>query len=79
MSTGFVIGREYQNLGYATEALDTITAYLKQRFDYCVADHFVGNEPSRKVIEKCGYRYLETYSLFFEELGKEITCMSYVR
>ncbi len=78
VSTGFVIGKKYQNHGYATETLKTITAYLKQIFDYCVADHFVGNEPSRKVIEKCGYHYLETYSLFFEELGKEMTCISYV-
>ena len=25
--------------------LKTITAYLKERFDYCVADHFVENTP----------------------------------
>lgn len=23
--------------------------------------------------------YLETYTMFFEELGKEMTCLSYVR
>ena len=78
VSTGFVIGRKYQNQGYATETLETITTYLKQTFDYCFADHFVDNEPSKRVIEKCGYRYLEEYTIFFEALGKEKTCLSYV-
>lgn len=77
VSTGFVIGKKYQNQGYATETLETVTAYLKQTFDYCFADHFADNEPSRKVLEKCGYRYVEKYSMFFEELGKDMTCLSY--
>lgn len=79
VSTGFIIGKAFQNRGYATETLNTVTAYLKRSFDYCIADHFVGNEASRRVIEKCGYRYLETYSMFFEELGRDMTCLSYIR
>lgn len=78
VSTGFVIGKKYQNQGYATETLETVTAYLKQTFDYCFADHFMDNEPSKKVIEKCGYHYLEKYTMFFEELGQDMTCLSYV-
>ena len=78
VSTGFVIGKKYQNRGYATETLKAVTAYLKQNFDYCFADYFMGNEPSKKVIEKCGYHYVEKYTVFFEELGKDITCLSYV-
>ena len=68
---GFVIGKPYQNQGYGTEMLKTVTAYLKERFDYCVADHFVENDPSRRVIEKAGYRYLEDYSMVFHHLGDE--------
>ena len=78
VSTGFVIGRKYQNRGYATETLETVTAYLKQTFDYCFASHFIDNEPSKKVIEKCGYGYFEQYTMFFEELGKEMTLLGYV-
>ena len=78
VSMGFAIGKAHQNHGYGTETLATMTAYLKQMFDYCVVDHFVGNEPSRKVIEKCGYRYFETYTMFFEALGKEMACFSYM-
>lgn len=78
VSIGFVIGKKYQNHGYATETLKTLTAYLKQMFDFCVADHFVGNDASKRVIEKCGYRYIEEYTVFFDELGKNMICLSYV-
>lgn len=71
VSLGFVIGKPYQNRGYGTEMLKTITAYLKERFDYCVADHFVENVPSQRVIEKAGYRYLEDYAMTFRHLNDE--------
>lgn len=71
VSLGFVIGKPYQNRGYGTEMLKTVTAYLKERFDYCVADHFVENAASHKVIEKAGYRYLEDYSMSFKHLNNE--------
>ena len=78
VSAGFVIGKKYQNRGYAAETLETVTKYLKQTFDYCFVSHFIDNEPSKRVIEKCGYRYLEKYTDYFEELGKEMTLLGYV-
>ena len=51
--------------------LQTITGYLKTRFDYCVADHFLENTASRRIIEKAGYRYLEDYTMTFPFLGDE--------
>lgn len=68
---GFVIGKPYQGQGYGTEMLKTVTADLKKRFDFCVADHFVENIPSRRVIEKAGYRYLEDYTMTFHHLEDE--------
>lgn len=78
VSTGFVINKKYHGKGYGTEMLKTVTEYLKSRFDLCFADHFKGNEPSKRVIEKCGYKYFEEYTMYFDELGREITCCSYV-
>ena len=75
---GFVIGKQFQNNGYATEALITITAYLKKQFDFCFADHFEGNIASGRVIEKSGYKYIDKYTIYFDELEKNITCISYV-
>lgn len=77
VNLGFVIGKPYQGMGYGTEMLKTITAYLKERFDFCVADHFVENEASRRVIQKAGYRYLEDYTMTFHHLGdveKQLKC-----
>ena len=79
VSLGFVIGKEYQNHGYGTEMLRTVTSYLLERFDAVFADCFVGNTASQKLIEKCGYRYLGNYTLFFEELSEKKTCRCYVR
>lgn len=79
VSTGFVIGKAYQLQGYGTEMLQAVTAYLLKRFDACFADCFQDNEASRKTIEKCGYRYVETYPFYFDELAKEKLCLSYVR
>lgn len=78
VSTGFVIGRDYWNNGCATETLETITAYLKQNFDYCFAGHFVDNAPSKRVIEKCGYRFFEQYTMHFDLLGRDMTILDYV-
>ncbi len=75
---GFVIGKDFQQKGYGTEMLKTVTEYLLFRFDACFADCFSDNDPSRKTIEKCGYRYVETYPMYFEELAEEKTCLSYV-
>ena len=78
VSTGFVIGAEYQGHGYGTETLRTLTAYLKTMFDDCFADHFEGNEPSRHVILNCGYRFCERYTTHFDALERDMTCLSYV-
>lgn len=78
VSTGFAIGSAYQGHGYGTEMLRTVTAYLKSKFDFCFADHFLDNEASHRVIAKCGYVYCDEYSMYFEKLGKTLTCKSYV-
>ena len=87
---GFVIGKPWQGRGYGTEVLIALTEYMlsahilrpdgtRAPVDYCFADHFEGNEASRRVIGKAGYRYVETYAMFFDGLGREITCLSYAR
>lgn len=79
VSVGFVIGAKWQRMGFGTEMLNTITPYLLTQFAACYADCFAENEASRKTIEKCGYRYVEDYSYFFDGLGEEKVCHSYVQ
>ncbi len=79
VSVGFVIGKEWHRKGFGTEMLKTITEYLLTRFAACFADCFIENVASRRLIEKCGYRYVEDYTFFFNGLGEEKACHSYVR
>ena len=79
VSVGFVIGTPWHRQGYGAEMLKTVTDYLLTRFAACYADCFPENEASRKTIEKCGYHYVEDYTFFFQGLGEEKTCHSYVR
>ena len=78
VGVGFLIDGRYHGCGYGTEMLRTLTAYLKSRFDYVFADAFIDNPASNRVITKCGYRYVEDYTMEFEELGERKTCHSYV-
>ena len=78
VSIGIVIGKEYQRRGYGPEALSLFTADLKERFDFCFAEHFLENEASHRVILRCGYRYLESCRLFLDALGCEKDCLRYV-
>ena len=78
VSTGFVIGKAFQRKGYGTETLNTLTSYLLGRFSACFADCFDDNPASEKLIKKCGYEYLEDYTMFFDSIGENKTCKSFI-
>ena len=78
VSTGFVIGKAFQRRGYGTETLNTLTTYLLGRFSACFADCFDDNPASEKLIKKCGYEYLEDYTMFFDSIGENKTCKSFI-
>lgn len=57
-SVGYLLNRHYWGQGYMTEAF---SAVIRRMFEYqnCEAlsiSHFEGNDRSRRVIEKCGFR-----------------------
>ncbi|MBQ7714461.1 MAG: GNAT family N-acetyltransferase [Clostridia bacterium] len=79
IGVGIVIGKGYQGNGFGTEALTFLTEHLLKHYDICFADHFKENLPSKIMIENSGYSYLEDYSIYFEEFGREIICSSYYR
>lgn len=76
---GFVIGRPFQRRGYGTEMLQAVTGYLLGRFDACFADCFAENQASKGLIERCGYRFVEEYSMLFTALGEEKRCLSFIK
>lgn len=54
-SFGYVLNRKYWGKGYMTEALSTILSFCfdKLELNRVEATHYVGNEASGKVMEKC--------------------------
>lgn len=79
MGLGFLLGKPYHHHGYGTEMLTFWTERLLQTCDFCVADAFVDNPASNALIQKCGFRYIEDYTMQFPALGCQKTCHRYVR
>ena len=79
ISIGFVIRKDRRKNGYGAEMLRFLSDELRKTHDYVFADAFIENEASNALIRKCGFQYVEDYSMYFESLGREMTCHSYVK
>jgi pepF/M3 family oligoendopeptidase len=57
---GYVLSPKYQGLGLMTEACSAVIRYVfnETDLDLLAVDHFLHNEKSRRVIEKCGFCFL---------------------
>lgn len=58
---GYVLSKAYWGRGLMPEAVQAVIAYCFHEldFDYLTCGHFVWNDQSRRVIEKCGFRYVK--------------------
>lgn len=57
---GYVISSKYKNNGYMTEALNSSINYLlKNRYKEVICGAFYFNNPSIRVMEKCGMQRME--------------------
>ena len=56
---GYVLSKEYWGLGLMPEALKRVIDYCFNdlSFDFLVCGHFVNNNQSRRVQEKCGFTH----------------------
>lgn len=57
---GYVLNRNYWGRGLMPEAVQAVIDYCFRalNYDYLECAHFVHNQQSRRVIEKCGFRYI---------------------
>ena len=69
---GYGIGSPHWGNGYVTEAVRRFLAYLfhEKGMETVTASYFTGNDASRRVMEKCGMRYLRFSPKEFEYLGE---------
>ena len=61
-SIGYVLSKDYWGQGFMPEAVKAVIAYLFDvvGLDFVMVGHFDWNSQSRRVVEKCGFRYIKT-------------------
>ena len=76
---GYVLSKAYWGQGLMPEAVQAVTQYLFEieKLDFLICGHFERNARSRRVIEKCGFRYIRTVP-FITEYGTRDQSMEYI-
>ena len=59
---GYVLSKAYWGQGLMPEAVKTVIDWLfnEVQLDFIIVGHFDCNAQSRRVIEKCGFKYIKT-------------------
>ena len=78
-SIGYVLSKDYWGRGLMPEAAQAVIRWLFEevRLDFIFVGHFDWNRQSRRVIEKCGFRYLTSTS-YETRYGTTETTMDYI-
>ena len=76
---GYVLSKAYWGQGLMPEAVQAVIAWLFQEIelDFIVCGHFDHNDRSRRVIEKCGFRYVKN-SLHMTRYDTVENCRDYI-
>ena len=76
---GYVLSKAYWGQGLMPEAVKAVIDWLfnEIQLDFIICGHFVRNSRSRRVIEKCGFRYIKTVP-FETRLDTVETCWDYI-
>lgn len=71
LELGYVISKNFWGNGYALEALNAVIKVIKDNgyAEVVVASHFVENDQSRRVLEKCGFTYHSKIELKCNQLN----------
>lgn len=72
---GFWLGFPYWGRGYMPEACTSLIRYgfEERKLEKIVCSHNIENQNSRRVQEKCGFKYLYTDTYYSKRLEKEIS------
>ena len=76
---GYVLSKDYWGRGLMPEAVKAVISWLfeEEKLDFIICGHFDHNSRSRRVIEKCGFRYLGTVP-FETRLNTIETALDYI-
>lgn len=76
---GYVLSKDYWGQGLMPEAVKAVINWLfdSEGLDFILVGHFIWNDQSRRVIEKCGFRYVKTVA-FETRFNTVETCYDYI-
>lgn len=76
---GYVLSKDYWGRGLMPEAVRAVIRWLFQDvgLDFIIVGHFTRNARSRRVIEKCGFRYVKTIP-WQTQYGRTEESMEYI-
>ena len=76
---GYVLSKAYWGKGLMPEAVKAVIAWLwsEEKLDFIICGHFIRNSRSRRVIEKCGFRYIKD-SVYTTRYDTVEDCWDYI-
>ena len=76
---GYVLSKDYWGRGLMTEAAKEAIRWLFEdvKLDFITVGHFIRNDRSRRVIEKCGFEYVKNIPYDTED-GRTEDSMEYI-
>ncbi len=78
---GYVLSKDYWGHGLMPEAIQAVISYLFKtvKLDFILVAHFDWNRQSRRVIEKCGFRYVKPvkYETKFQTVEDGLSYIQY--
>ena len=77
---GYVLSKEYWGQGLMPEAVKAVIEYGFNvlGLDAFSIEHFMENIQSRRVIEKCGFKFVKTGVYYADQLNKNFDEMRYI-
>lgn len=76
---GYVLSRDYWGKGIMPEAVKRVIRFCfeEEQYDFLLCSHYITNNQSKRVIEKCGFRFVKE-SLRTAINGSEHTSLYYI-
>lgn len=77
---GYALSKDYWGRGLMTEAVQRIIRFCfdTQGIEVLTVEHFIDNDRSRRVIEKCGFQYFGPGEFYSSQLQKSFPELRYI-
>lgn len=77
---GYVLSKSYWGQGLIPEVVEAVINFCFHNYelDAITIKHFSENNQSRRVIEKCGFQFLEQSAGYSDQLQQSVTYMKYI-